>query len=64
VDHLYREVYGAVALFENSLFDSGLMPSTDSSSHPYSNDLALIVIKGKQMMSLVHELYRRAADEA
>lgn len=64
VDHPYKEVYGAVALFENALFDSGLMSSTDSSSHPYSSDLELIVIKGEQMMSLVHELYRRAADEA
>lgn len=64
VDHPYKEVYGAVALFENALFDSGLMSSTDSSSHPYSSDLALIVIKGEQMMPLVHELYRRAADEA
>ena len=64
VDHPYKEVYGAVALFENALFDSSLMSSPDSSSHPYSSDLALIVIKGKQMMPFVHELYRRAADEA
>lgn len=64
VDHLYKEVYGAVALFESPLFDSSLTSSTDSSSHPYSGDLALVVIKGHQMMPLVHELYRRAADEA
>ncbi|MDX9784809.1 MAG: virulence associated protein, partial [Spirochaetia bacterium] len=38
--------------------------STDASSHPHSGDLALVVIKGDQMMALVHELYRRAADEA
>lgn len=64
VDHPYKEVYGAVALFENSLFDGHLASSTDASSHPHSGDLALVVIKGDQMMALVHELYRRAADEA
>ena len=64
VDHPYKEVYGAVALFENPLFDGHLTSSTDASSHPHSGDLALVVIKGDQMMALVHELYRRAADEA
>ena len=42
VDHPYKEVYGAVALFENPLFDSHLTSSTDASSHPYSGDLALV----------------------
>jgi hypothetical protein len=64
VDQPYKEVYGAVALFENLLFDSGLTSSTDASSHPHSGNLTLLVIKGDQMMALVHELYRRAADEA
>ncbi len=64
MDYPYKEVYGAVALFENPLFDSGLTSSTDSRSHPHSSDLALVVIKGDQMMALVHELYRRSADEA
>lgn len=63
-DHPYKEVYGAVALFDNPLFDGHLTSSTDASSHPHSGDLALVVIKGDQMMALVHELYRRAADEA
>lgn len=64
VDHPYNEVHGAVALIENPLFDSGLTSSTDSSSHPKPGNLKLIIIKGDQMMTLVHELYRRAADEA
>ena len=64
VDHPFEEVYGAVALFESQLFDSRLTSVTDSSSHPHSDDLVLVVIKGDQMMPLVHELYRRAADEA
>ena len=64
VDYPYKEVYGAVALFENALFDDALEASTDSSSHPSLADLKLIVIKGDQMMPLVNELYRRAKDEA
>ena len=64
VDHPYKEVYGAVALFEKPLFDSELTSLTDASTHPHSSDLELIVINGDQLMALTHELYRRAADEA
>jgi hypothetical protein len=64
VDCPYKEFYGAVALFENALFNDGLTSSTLTSSHPYAGSLTLVVIKGNQMMPLVHELYRRAADEA
>ena len=64
LDRPYREVYGAVALFENSLFDYHQISSVDASSHPSPYGPMLLVIKGEQMMALVHELYRRAADEA
>ncbi|KTD54820.1 hypothetical protein Lsai_2412 [Legionella sainthelensi] len=64
VDNPYKELYGAVALFENKLFDNELMSSIITATHPCSNDLKLIVIKGVDMMSLVHNLYRKAADEA
>lgn len=60
----YKMVYGAVALFEKSLYSSDLPSSTDASSHPHSGELTLVVIKGDNMMDLVHELYWRAADEA
>ena len=36
----------------------------DTSNHIDPYHLMLIVVKGNNMMSLVHELYRRAADEA
>ena len=64
VDHPYTEIYGAVALFENPLFDRQLTSATNTSSHPHSGDLVLVVIKGDRMMELVNNLYRRAADEA
>lgn len=64
VDYPYTEIYGAAALFETQLFDESLACSTKTSSHPHSNSLILLVITGEQMMKLVHELYRRAANEA
>lgn len=64
VDCPYNEVYGAVALFDNVFFDDHLISLTDASSHPRSNCLTLLVIKGDEMMKLVNELYRRGADEA
>lgn len=60
----YKEVSGAAALFSNNLFDSELEMATSSSHHWNSNELILLIIKGDNMMELVHELYRRAADEA
>ena len=64
IDHPYTEIYGAAALFETRLFDEELALSTKTSSHPNSDNLILLVITGEDMMKLVHELYRRAADEA
>ena len=64
VDCPYLENYGATALFETTLFNKVLVSSTDISSHTHTDGLKLIVIKGEHMMDLVHELYRRAADEA
>ena len=53
VDRPYEQIYGAAALFEGVLFDDKLISSTDTSSHPHSDGLALIVIKGNCMMALV-----------
>lgn len=76
VDAPYKELYGAAALFSNNLFDADAITKTDTTKipkskkgsekypHPNRDQLALIVIRGENMMDLVHELYRRAADEA
>ena len=63
-DRPYTEQYGAVALFSSDVYDKAKIKSTDASEHLYPNRLILIVIHGAKMMELVHELYRRAADEA
>jgi hypothetical protein len=63
-DRPYTEHYGAVALLSTPLFDKTEIKSTKTSSHPYLSNLTMIVIHGPNLMALVHELYRRAADEA
>jgi len=63
-DRPYREEFGAVALLSTPLFDKKDISSADSSSHPNAGYLTLVVIHGPDLMTLVHELYRRAADEA
>lgn len=76
VDQPYREVYGAVALYSHDQFKPVDICKADCQKirtsangatprpHPNRDALVLIVIKGTDMMSLVHDLYRRAADEA
>jgi hypothetical protein len=63
-DHPYRELSGAAAIFSINTFESKLIASTDTSIHPNNTSLVLLVIKGNDLMNLVHELYGRAADEA
>lgn len=76
VDMPYKEIYGAAAIVSNEYFDIQELASSDCSKipksakskktfpHPNAKSLILLVIKGSNMMKLVHELYRRAADEA
>lgn len=64
IDHPYKEVSGAAALFSTNVFDGEVIKNTTVENHPNKNNLVLIVIKGENMMDLVNELYRRAADEA
>jgi len=76
VDMPYKETYGAAAIISDECFDSDELASSDCSKipkspkskeffpHPNGDSLVLLVIKGPGLMDLVHELYRRAADEA
>lgn len=63
-DRPYSEEYGAVALLSSSVFDKKDVAATTTAAHPHVTKLTLIVIHGPDLMPLVHELYRRAADEA
>ena len=63
-DNPYKKIYGAAALFSTDFYNEELIKKSDVSKHIDSNNLILIVIKGDNMMDLVHKLYWRAADEA
>jgi len=63
-DRPYSEEYGAVALLSSSVFDKKDVGATTTATHPHAANLTLIVVHGPDLMPLVHELYRRAADEA
>ncbi|MFZ7130948.1 MAG: Hachiman antiphage defense system protein HamA [Eubacteriales bacterium] len=63
-DKPYQELFGAAALFSTSCYNDECITNTDTSAHPTGKDLKLIVVYGKDMMDLVKELYRRAANEA
>lgn len=74
----YKQTYGAAALISDEYYDDAELSTADCCNipkskrakkntyitHPNKDRLALLIIKGANMMALVHELYRRAADEA
>lgn len=60
----YNMIYNAVAVFSNATYSDGMVHSATVSDHPCADHLKLIVIKGENLMDLVHHLYERAADEA
>jgi len=64
-DYPYRERYGAVLVISEECCDiSTVISNINISTHPNQGSLFLLIIKGSQMMTIVHELYKRVADEA
>lgn len=64
-DHPYTFRSGAAAVVCETAFDKKeISKSTNASAHKNSSNLELLVIRGKDLMSLVHSLYERAAHEA
>ena len=76
VDMPYKKTYGAAAIISDEFFNADELTAADCSKiqksekskevfpHPNRDNLVLLVIKGSSMMNLVHELYKRATDEA
>jgi hypothetical protein len=76
VDLPYQEVFGAAAIYSQEHYDAAQVCLSDTKKipqssnptlvtpHPKRDALMLLVIRGTDMMALVHELYKRAADEA
>lgn len=76
VDMPYTEHYGAAAIISEEFYDPNELSAADCMNvpksvkskvklpHPNRDRLVLLVIKGADMMELVHHLYEKAADEA
>ena len=63
-DRPFRRISGAAAILDNVVFGQTNLTATDASAHYNAANIKLIVIKGPSMMTLIHALYERAADEA
>ncbi len=61
--YVYRS--GAAAVLSDAAYDVGALETlTKATGHQNASNLKLIVIRGNDLMNLVHALYQRAADEA
>lgn len=64
-DNPYIFKSGAAAVLCDTAFDSKqIAKSIDVSAHSNMVNLELLIIRGKELMTLVHALYERAANEA
>jgi hypothetical protein len=64
LDRPYTEKSGAASIILNESYNENNIVRIDTSNHPNSNNLMLIIIKGNELMPLVHRLYEKAANEA
>lgn len=64
VDRPYRLLSGAAAILSDAAFDADGIKATAIAGHNNTGNLRLIAVKGKDLMTLAHALYQRAADEA
>jgi hypothetical protein len=64
VDKPFRRINGAAAVLDQVTFDATLLGQTNTAGHQNLANLRLIIIRGLNLMNLVHALYERAANEA
>lgn len=64
VEHPYTTKFGAAAVITDSSYCAATLSSITSQNHPKQKQLKMLIIKGAKLMSLVHKLYERAANEA
>lgn len=63
-DRPYKLLFGAAAVLSDASFDVQGVASSSTDNHMRSASLRLMVVKGTELMKLVHTLYERAANEA
>jgi hypothetical protein len=64
VDHPYKTKFGAAALLSDSSCCVETLAKASTEEHSSRKQLEMIVIRGPALMTLVHSLYERAANEA
>ncbi len=64
VDHPYKTKFGAAAVLTDSSYCVETLAKASTQEHSSRSQLEMIVIRGPELMSLVHSLYQRAANEA
>ncbi len=63
-DRPYVAEWGAAAIFDEAIYDPTEIGKSVVADHAHRTALQLIVMRGKDMMTLVHSLYETAANEA
>jgi hypothetical protein len=73
VEQPYETVFGAAAVYSTESYNPSVINEIDSSSYTAVTEsytkvensiLRLLIIEGKDLMTLAHSLYELAADEA
>ncbi len=64
IDNPYKTIYGAAAVLTDSSCCFDTLAESNTTNHVAQKDLELLVIRGEKLMTLVHALYDRAANEA
>lgn len=63
-DHPYTFKSGAAVVLSDEAYDETALQGTKVAKHKNVDSLELIVVRGHQLMFLVHALYEKAANEA
>ena len=63
-DNPFKEIFGAASFCTSDSLDDPKLFSVDYSNHPKKDQLKLLIFHGKDLMKLVHKLYKKAIDEA
>jgi hypothetical protein len=63
-DNPYSQKYGAAAIFSTPCYCEKTIATSSVANHSYKDKLSLMVISGNDLMTLAHQLYERAANEA
>jgi hypothetical protein len=64
IDHPYKTKFGAAAVLNDSSCCVETLAKASTQEHSSRTQLEMVVIRGPALMSLVHSLYERAANEA